>query len=137
MFISVVFGLKAAGRSTPLLTSNHHHGHSKDFLSVRRRGDVAEADAGQAGHGEVQGGDVDGLLVRAALPLSGTACVEAVRRAHRLSQHVQPAVRTHDVGLFIDDLIVPDAVPGGWRETIGGSFGENGNSVYGLKKSNE
>lgn len=122
------------------LTSDHHHGHSKDFLSVRRRGDVAEADAGQTGHGEVQGGDVDGLLVWAALPLSGAACVEAVWRAHRLGQHVQPAVRTHDVGLFIDDLIITDAVPGRWTERISSCLWlscKNGNQVYYLEKSNE
>lgn len=28
---------------TPPLTSDHHHGHGKDFLSIRRRGDVTEA----------------------------------------------------------------------------------------------
>lgn len=101
-----------------LLTSDHHHGHGKDFLPVRRRGDVAEADAGQTGHGEVQGGDVDRLLVRAALPLSGAAGVEAVRRAHRFRQHVQPAVWTHDVGFFIDDFVIADAVPARWGENI-------------------
>lgn len=100
----------------PVLTSDHHHGHGKDFLSVRRRGDIAEADAGQTGHGEVQGGDVDRLLVRTTLPLPGAAGVEAVWRAHRLCQHVQPAVRAHDVGFFIDDFIIADAVPGRWRE---------------------
>lgn len=52
-----------------LLTSYHHHGHSKDFLSISRRGNVSKADARQAGHGEVQGSDVDGLLVWPALPL--------------------------------------------------------------------
>lgn len=96
---------------TPSLTSNHHHGHGKDFFSVCRRGDVAKADARQAGHGEVQGSDVDRVLVWPALPLPRTAGVEAVRRAHRLSQDVEPAVRAHDVGFFIDNLVITDAVP--------------------------
>lgn len=55
---------------TSPLTSNHHHGHCKDFLTVCRRGDVAEADARQAGHGEVQGSDVDRVFVRPAFPLA-------------------------------------------------------------------
>lgn len=97
---------------TPALTSNHHHGHGKDFLSVCRRGDVPEADARQAGHGEVQGGDVDRVLVRPALPLPRAAGVEAVRRAHRLSQDVEPAVHADDVGLFINNFVITDTVPG-------------------------
>lgn len=71
-------------RTTPILTSNHHHGHSKDFLSICCRGDVAKADAREAGHGEVQRSDVDGVLVRPTLPLP-YAGVEAVRCAHGLS----------------------------------------------------
>lgn len=41
-----------------VLTSHHHHGHGEDLLSIGGGGDVAKADGGQAGHGEVQGGDV-------------------------------------------------------------------------------
>ncbi len=65
---------------TPPLTSNHHHGHGENFLSICRRGNVSKADARQAGHGEVQGSDVDGVFVGPALPLPWTAGIEAVRR---------------------------------------------------------
>lgn len=99
------------GDKIPSLTSNHHHRHSKDFLSICRWGNVTEADARQARHGEVQGSDVDGVLVRPTLPLPRTACVKTVRRAHRLSQDVEPAVHTHNVGFFINNLIITDAVP--------------------------
>lgn len=104
---------------TPPLTSNHHHGHSKDFLSVCCRGNVSKANTRQAGHGEVQGGDVDGVFVRPALPLPRTTGVEVVRCAHRVSQDVEPAVRAHNVGFFIDYLIITDAVPEGWRGRSG------------------
>lgn len=99
------------GDKTSLLTSNHHHGHSKDFLSICCRGNVSEADTCQACHGEVQWSDVDGVLVRPALPLPWTACVKTVRSAHRLSQNVEPAVRAHNVGFFVNNLIITNAVP--------------------------
>lgn len=98
-------------KKQPPLTSNHHHGHGKDLLYVCRRGDVPEADAGQAGHGEVQGSDVNGVFVGAALPPPRAAGVEAVRGAHRLSQLVEPAVHAHSVGDLVNDLVVADAVP--------------------------
>ncbi len=101
---------------TPPLTSNHHHGHGEDFLSICRRGNVSKADARQAGHGEVQGSDVDGVLVGPALPLPWTAGIEAVRRAHCLSQDVQPAVHAHNVGFFVNNLVIADAVPGVWSK---------------------
>lgn len=62
-----------------ILTSNHHHGHREDLLSVRCGGNVAEADGRQAGHGEIQRGDVQRVLARATLPLARTAGVVAVR----------------------------------------------------------
>lgn len=106
---------------TSLLTSNHHHGHSEDFLPVCCGRDVTEADACQAGHSEVQGGDVDGVLVGPTLPLPWTAGVETVWRAHRLGQDVQPAVCTNDVGLLVDNFIITDAVP----VEVGGGVKEN------------
>lgn len=62
-----------------VLTSNHHHGHREDLLPVGGGGDVAEANGGQAGHGEVQGSDVQRVFARAALPLAGAAGIVAVR----------------------------------------------------------
>ena len=98
---------------TTTLTSDHHHGHGEDLLPVGGGRDVAKADAGEAGHGEVQRGDVHRVLVRPALPLARAAGVEAVGRAGRLGQDVEPAVQTHDVGVLVDHLVVPDAVPDG------------------------
>lgn len=114
----------------PLLTSNHHHGHSKDFLPVCRRGNVTEADARQARHGEVQGSDVDGVLVRPTLPLPWTARVKTVRSAHRLSQDVEPAVHAHNVGFFINNLIITNAVPGAGRRRNGAKTQEINNQVW-------
>lgn len=94
----------------PSLTSNHHHSHGKDFLSVCRWGDITEADACQAGHGKVQGGDVDRVLVRPTLPLPW-AGIEAVWWPHCLSQDVEPAVHANDVGFFINNFIIANAVP--------------------------
>lgn len=62
-----------------LLTSHHHHGHGEDLLPVSRGGDVAKADGRQAGHGEIQRGDIERVLARAALPLARTTGVVAVR----------------------------------------------------------
>lgn len=99
-------------KKKPRLTSDHHHGHGEDLLSVRVGRDVPEADAGQTGHGEVQRGDVDGVFVGPPLPLPRAAGVEAVRIAHRLCQDVEPAVHAHDVGFFVNDLVIADAEPG-------------------------
>lgn len=95
---------------TPL-TSNHHHRHCEDFLSICRWGNVAETDARQAGHCEVQGSDVDGVLARPTLPLPRAAGVEAIWFPHRLSQNVEPAVHTWGVVFFIDNLVITNAVP--------------------------
>lgn len=117
------------GDKIPSLTSNHHHRHGKDFLSVCRRGNVTKSDARQARHGEVQGSDVDGVLVRPTLPLPRAAGVKTVRRAHRLSQDVEPAVHAHNVGFFIDNLIITDAVPAAWRCRKGAKTQETNNQV--------
>lgn len=62
-----------------ILTSHHHHGHREDLLPVRGGGNVTEADGRQAGHGEIQRGDVQRVLPRAALPLARTTGIVAVR----------------------------------------------------------
>lgn len=54
---------------TVILTANHHDGHGKDLLDVCGRGDVPKAHAGEAGHGEIQRGDVDGILAGTPFPL--------------------------------------------------------------------
>ena len=97
----------------PILTSHHHHGHREDLLAVAGGGDVAEADGGQAGHGEVQRGDVQRVLARAALPLARAAGVVAVGRSDAESQLVEPAIHLDGVGGLVDDLVVSDAVPVG------------------------
>lgn len=102
-----------------ILTSHHHHGHREDLLPVGGGGDVSEADGGQAGHGEVQGGDVQRVLAGAALPFTGVGVVP-VRRPDAEGQLVQPAVHLDAVGGLVDDLVVPDAVPvrvGGQEES--------------------
>lgn len=99
-----------------VLTSHHHHGHREDLLSVGGGGDVAEADGGQAGHGEIQRGDVQRVLARAALPLARPAGVVAVRRSDADGQLVEPAVHLDGVGGLVDDLVVSDAVPVGFQQ---------------------
>ena len=94
-----------------LLTSHHHHGHGEDLLPVSRGGDVAKADGRQAGHGEIQRGDIERVLARTAHPLARTARVVAVRRSNAVSQLVEPAVHLDGVGGLIYDFVVPDAVP--------------------------
>lgn len=94
-----------------ILTANHHHSHSKDLLPVRRGGDVPEPHAGEAGHGEIQRGDVDGILARPALPLAESRGVEAVGCSYGLPQLVEPALGADGVGVLVDDLVVTDAVP--------------------------
>lgn len=94
-----------------LLTSHHHHGHGEDLLPVAGGRDVAEADGGQAGHGEIQRGDVQGVLAGAALPPARAAGVVSVRRADAEGQVVEPAVHIDGVGGLVDDLVVADAVP--------------------------
>ena len=94
-----------------VLTSHHHHGHREDLLSVRGGRDVPEADGGQAGHGEVQGGDVQRVLPGPALPLARPTGVVAVGRSDADGELVEPAVRLDGVGGFVDDLVVSDAVP--------------------------
>jgi len=98
-------------KSKKRLTSDHHHGHGEDLLDVRVGRDVPEADAGQAGHGEVQRGDVDRVLAGPALPLAAARHVEPVRLPRRLAQQEQPAVHPHAVGDLVDDLVVADAEP--------------------------
>lgn len=102
---------KSSNQLHLVLTSHHHHGHGEDLLPVRGGGDVSEPDGGQAGHGEVQRGDVQRVFARAALPLARTAGVVAVRRSDAESQLVQPAVHLDGVGGLVDDLVVSDAVP--------------------------
>lgn len=94
-----------------VLTSHHHHGHGEDLLPIGGGGDVAKADGGQAGHGEVQGGDVQRVFAGATLPLAGATGVVAVRRSNADSQLVEPAVHLDGVGGLVDDLVVSDAVP--------------------------
>lgn len=94
-----------------LLTSHHHHGHGEDLLPVGRGGDVAKADGRQAGHGEIQRGDIERVLSRAALPLARTTGVVAVRWSDVVSQLIEPAVHLDRVGGLIYDFVVSDAVP--------------------------
>lgn len=137
--------------SKSLLTSNHHHGHRKDLLSVRGGGDVAKSNGCQAGHGEIQRSDVKGVLAGTPLPSTGAADVVAIRRSNADGQLVKPAVHLDGVGDLIDDLIIPNAVPANhkqdrlhentgskkpsqqrvkrrkWRENGGASWGDEGN----------
>lgn len=94
-----------------VLTSHHHHRHRKDLLPIGGGGNVAKADGGQAGHGEVQGGDVQRVFARTALPLARAAGVVAVGRTDAVSQLEEPAVHFNGVGGLVDDLVVSDAVP--------------------------
>lgn len=98
--------------SQTVLTSNHHHGHGEDLLSVGGGGDVPEADGGQAGHGEVQRRDVERVLPGAALPSARAAGIVPIRRADTEGQLVQPAVHLYGVGGLVDHLVVSDTVPG-------------------------
>lgn len=94
-----------------VLTSHHHHGHREDLLPVGGGGDITKADGRQAGHGEVQGGDVQRVFAGSALPLPGAAGIVAVRRSDVDSQLVEPAVHLDGVGGLVNDLVVSDAVP--------------------------
>lgn len=94
-----------------VLTSHHHHGHREDLLPISGGGNVAKADGGQAGHGEVQGGDVQRVFAGAALPLARATGIVAVRRSNADSQLVEPAVHLDGVGGLINDLVVSNAVP--------------------------
>lgn len=94
-----------------ILTANHHHSHSKDLLPIRGRSDVPEPDTGEAGHGKIERGDVDGILAGPALPLPEPGGVEAVGGAYGLPQLVEPALGADGVGVLVDDLVVADAVP--------------------------
>ena len=97
--------------NTSQLTSNHHHRHSEDLLSICGRSDVPKTDTRQAGHCEVKGRYVHRVLAGPAFPPSQAGGVEAIRRPRRLPQLVEPAVHPHAVGVLVDDLVVSDAVP--------------------------
>lgn len=73
-----------------LLTSNEHNDDGEDLLHVRVGRHVPESDAGEAGEGEVEGGDILGLDGGAPL------AVIAVELVRHVSQGVQPA----DLGLL-------------------------------------
>lgn len=97
--------------ATVILTANHHDGHGKDLLNVCGWGDVPKAHAGEAGHGEIQRGDVDGILAGTPFPLPWAGPVKLVRGASVHGQLVEPAVVADGLGVLVEDLIVPDAVP--------------------------
>lgn len=94
-----------------LLTSDDHHAGGEYFLVVRFGGDVAETDAGHAGHGEVEGRDVHGLAGRPVDQLGRIALVGpdvGVRRLSHVGQLPEPAVLDAVVGVRAADR-VPDA----------------------------
>lgn len=94
-----------------VLTAHHHHRHRENLLSVCGWSDVAKPDGGETCHGEVERRNVQGVFAGPAFPLAPSTDVVSVRGSHAQSQLVEPAVRLDVVGGFIDDLMVPDAVP--------------------------
>lgn len=99
------------------LTADHHHGDGEDLLAVRVGGDVSEADAGEAGHGEVQRCDVDRVFTGTALPSSRTRGVEPVRPPRHLPEKKQPAVCPHAVPLLVDHLRGTEGL-GGFEQVL-------------------
>lgn len=84
-----------------ILTANEHDDDGEDLLHVGVGRDVSESNAGEAGEGEVEGGDVLGLDGGASL------AVIAVELVRHVSQGVEPA----DLGFLQGALGVRNRVP--------------------------
>lgn len=94
-----------------ILTANHHHSNGKDLLPIRSRSDVPKSNTGEAGHREIQRGDVDWIFAWSAFPFSRAWHVKAVRCSYGHPQLVEPAVSSDLVCILIENFVVSYAVP--------------------------
>lgn len=97
-------------RKSKILTANHHHGHWKHLLHIRGRSYVSKSYSCKACHGKVEWGHVQRILAGSSFPYPCTGVI-SVRSPNAQGQLVEPTVYLDGVRHFIDDLIVPNAIP--------------------------
>ena len=114
------------------LTSDNHHASGEDLFVVRLGGDVAEADARHARHGEVEGRHVHGLAGRTVDQFRRVALIGpdvGVRRLGHIGQFPEPTVLDAVVGVGPADRVPNAGQPVGHQHVETEEEDEHGRSV--------